>query len=231
VRRVTLLVAALALALVGSLAALLLPEAARATVAPPGPLLDIDAPTPLFDLSELAPGGGGDATVVVTNHAPRARTVEVRIVDLVDDDNGCNRPESADGDTSCGPGGGELGRDLLVSATADDDGPLTGRTIRDVADAADPWLAVAVPAGGRRTVRLHYELPASSPNDTQTDRVDFGVEIGTSLGPAFQLAATSTERRTIDGSWAAASCLLTALVAAGLVTRRRRPASPRRARR
>ena len=66
-------------------------------------------------LDRLAPGVSRQGTISVTNPSDQRVTIALAAKNLRDDDNGCVRPETRDGDTTCGDDGGELSRWLDVS--------------------------------------------------------------------------------------------------------------------
>ena len=137
---------------------------------------------PLFDLTEVAPGDSGHATLIVTNPRAFGVTLSISIASLRNDDNGCNEPELAAGDTTCGPGGGELQDDLRLTLT-----DMTTNTLL-AANTLAGWVTleiddpVALRANETRTFRIGYELPIGSSNLTQSDRVAF--EFGLRLDQA-----------------------------------------------
>jgi hypothetical protein len=136
---------------------------------------------PLLDLDRLYPGASGGAQFEVDNPRHQAVTFGLRITGLTNDDDGCSEPETREGDVTCGPGGGELQDDLRLSLRpVDDEGvageaiatgtlaELNGRLLRD---------GVTIDGSAARSYVLGYELPESSTNVTQTDRVGFDVEV------------------------------------------------------
>ena len=140
--------------------------------------LTMPAGQPLFDLAGLAPGDSGSATIVVTNPQPFPVKFSIAVTGLSNDDNGCNEPEREIGDTTCGPGGGELQSNLRMVLTA------TGQTDRPIAlDIVDEWAArpavdtIALGSYESRTYRIGYELPIEASNVTQSDLVTFQLEM------------------------------------------------------
>ena len=203
--------------------------------------LTVPAGLPLFTLDEVAPGDTGSATFAVTN--PQSFPVEfsVAVTSLTNDDNGCNEPEVAIGDTTCGAGGGELQANLRLVLTA------TGSTDRPIAeDTVDEWAqrpAVDTrPLSGfeYRTYRVDYQLPIEASNVTQSDRLAFRFEMrldqvvdsvaSDAPVPVVVVAATASLPRTGSSAGSTAILALGAiLVGAGMYTmsrmssRRRRP--------
>jgi hypothetical protein len=133
---------------------------------------------PLFDLAGIAPGDSGSATITVTNPQVFPATFTMSLISLRTDDNGCNEPEVAFGDTTCGPGGGELQNDLRLTLTA----LGAGDTLVAEGTVAEwgkhPAVDQIVLAGHEaRTYRADYELPIGSSNLTQSDLVSFLLEL------------------------------------------------------
>ena len=155
---------------------------------------------PLFDLAGITPGDSGSAVITVTNPQSSPVTFSIAVTALTNDDNGCNEPEQAIGDTTCGAGGGELQLDLRLTLTA------MGQTDTSVAAAAVAEWA-AQPAADplvlgdheTRSYRIGYELPISSTNMIQSDLVAFQFEMRldgeagsvASQAPAVAIVATS----------------------------------------
>ena len=199
--------------------------------------LTIPGGLPLFDWTEIAPGDNGSARLTVTNPQSFAVNFSIAVIGLTNDDNGCNEPEQAIGDTTCGAGGGELQSDLRLSLTT------TGSTDRPIADGTvDEWAAqpmvdpVLLGAYGTRTYRLGYELPIASTNITQSDLVSFQLEMNLdqSLGtviasdpPAALVIATpllAGRFRHTSGDHDRVVGSLAGLVLSRMSTRRRRAA-------
>lgn len=162
---------------------------ASAVIAAPSPAyaagelrVVVDGGGPLVDLTRLAPGSTRQSTFSAANTSGDDAALTLRVVDLREDDNGCNHPETAYGDVTCGDAGGELGRDLTVSVVPLAPGGLpSGQSVfagsvRDLG----AWTVVAqrLAAGTERSFRLDWELPFGSPNDTQSDTMGFDVEFG-----------------------------------------------------
>jgi hypothetical protein len=140
--------------------------------------LSMSSGQPLFNLAVVAPGDTGSATLVVTNPQPFPVTFSVAVTGLTNDDNGCNQPERAIGDTNCGAGGGELQADLrlVLTATSRTDRLITERTVDEwaVRPAVD---TLALSGYESRTYRVDYQLPIDSSNITQSDLVAFRFEM------------------------------------------------------
>ncbi len=122
--------------------------------------LTVPGGLPLFDLAGIAPGDDGSATLTVTNPQSFPVKLSIAVAALANDDNGCNEPEQAIGDTTCGSGGGELQFDLLLAFTV---AGSTDRLIGNgtVAEWAFQPAVDQVALGGHetRTYRVDYELP------------------------------------------------------------------------
>jgi hypothetical protein len=172
---------------------------AAATVAGPGRTstagatepgwLVVPGGLPLFDLANIAPGDSGAATLTVTNPQAFPVRFSVAVTALANDDNGCNEPEEAIGDTTCGPGGGELQFDLRLSLAT---GDATERHIATgtVTEWAFQPAVDTFALGGNetRTYRVGYSLPTGSSNVTQSDLISFQFEMR--LDQAFDSVAS-----------------------------------------
>ena len=163
---------------VGGLVGLALSAAAAFPVHADSSWLTIPGGSPMFDISEIAPGDNGSATFTVTNPKGFPVTFSMIVMSLVTDDNGCNEPEQQAGDTTCGVGGGELQNDLRVTLVA------TGGSDRTVGDSTlAAWSAqpaidqVLLMGHERRDYRVDYTLPADSTNFVQSDLVSFVFEM------------------------------------------------------
>ena len=96
---------------------------------------------------------------------------------LRNDDNGCNEPESTAGDTTCGPGGGELQDDIRLTLTDTTTNALLASATLSSWVAMEVEDPVALSAHQTRTFRVGYELPIGSSNLTQSDLVAFELEL------------------------------------------------------
>ena len=135
-----------------------------------------DTSVPLLSDLRLAPGYGTSGDLALRNTSNYAAQLVLRAVDVRNDDNGCDRPEAREGDTSCGPGGGELGSWLKATVSRVDGGStqaLWTGTMDQLTQGAD--LGEKLAAGETAHLRVGLELPYAATNETQTDRVRFGL--------------------------------------------------------
>jgi hypothetical protein len=204
-----------------------------------------DPSTPLFDFSRIAPGWTGTATIAVRNDGAQAAALGLSATNIVEDENGCNHPESFADTTCTGPDAGELGKEVVLTVYADpeDDGsfqatPTWSGTIEDLRQATN--LAAQLPPNAITSYKIDAQLPMSSGNETQTDQVAFDLSLdldgasvsvqGTKVvrppaaGPLAraldQLPLTGTPAERLAAAAVALLILGTALLLAG--TRRRR---------
>lgn len=143
-----------------------------------------DTSSPVLDDLRLAPGYSTSGDVALRNTSKNDAHLVLRAVDLRDDDNDCNRPESREGDTTCGPGGGELGSWLRVTVSrleGDATRPLWTGTMDQLAQGAD--LREQLAAGGTAHLRVGLELPYAATNETQTDRIGFALRWSAAAHP------------------------------------------------
>jgi hypothetical protein len=148
-----------------------------------------DPTTPLFDFTRIAPGWSASTTMAVRNDTDLPAAIGLNAADVVEDENGCNHPETYADTTCTGSNAGELGKEIILTVYADagNDGSY---------DASPTWtgsiealeqrvtLASQLPAGGATSYKIDAELPTSSGNETQTDQVSFDLEValdGTSV--------------------------------------------------
>jgi hypothetical protein len=152
-----------------------------------------DSSHPLFHFDKLAPGMSTSASLRLKNDSSSSGTLSVKAIHVHDDDNGCLRQESAAGDTTCGNGGGELGKAIrfaVVCPSMNEGRPLWSGTIADV----EKGVTVAQPLASTAVVELHVvaELPRDAGNETMTDRLAFDL--------AWTLtSAHSTHTATVRG--------------------------------
>lgn len=135
--------------------------------------LSVPGGGPLFDVVDIAPGTSGSAIFTVTNPQSVPVQFSIGIPSIDTNDNGCNEPEAAAGDKTCGEGGGELQFDLRLSLSATGSERLIGSgTVTEWV--AQPRVDALALAGYEiRTYRVTYELPSTTANITQSDRVAF----------------------------------------------------------
>ncbi len=137
--------------------------------------IDVDVPGGGLRLERLAPGYGGSAEVRVSNGSSHDADVTLRVQDLADDETGCLRQETRDGDVTCDDDGGELSAWLRVSVEHDGTLLWEGR-MRDLTDEG-ALVAESMPAGSDLPLTVRVELPIEAGNDTMTDRVDFSLRV------------------------------------------------------
>jgi hypothetical protein len=140
--------------------------------------LSVPDGAPLFDLVDIAPGNSGSATFTITNPQSVPVQFSIGVPSIDTNDNGCNEPEAAAGDLTCGEGGGELQFDLrlTLSATGGNERMIGSGTLTEWV--AQPRVDLVALAGYEsRTYRVSYELPSASSNVTQSDRVAFAFEM------------------------------------------------------
>ncbi|WP_380169379.1 hypothetical protein [Jannaschia sp. R86511] len=148
------------------------------------------AHTTRVQVVDLVPGTARTVVLDLDRTGP-VRSLHARVDDVVDDDGGCVRPELAAGDTTCGPGGGELSSHLTVRlepGTLDGDVcraqpvPAVGAVpFRQLVDTA----LVARARGTGMTCALLGVAHVDSPTDnlTQSDTVTFSLLLGTGQAP------------------------------------------------
>ena len=149
---------------------------------------------PVIQTSRLAPGYSTTGALVLKNDSSTPAHVRLQTVRVRDDDNGCNRPETRDGDTTCGQGGGELSDWLEATVSRSSNGStqaLWHGSLSALAVGVD--LPDEIKAGATWPLRLTLELPYAAPNQTQTDRVGFGLRWSASADVAGVRPPSSAE--------------------------------------
>ena len=136
---------------------------------------------PLLDVQRMVPGTSVSSVIGVKNDSSYVSELSVRSIDIVDDDNGCNEPESLL-DSTCGPGEGELGHQMIFKIYVDaaHDGkfppvPTWSGTVYDLSTVRQ--LAKGIRPRAEWNLKLEVEFPASSGNETQSDQLGFGLQL------------------------------------------------------
>ena len=122
----------------------------------------------------LAPGTSITRTVLVTNRSNHEAELHLRATGIEDDDHGCVRPESRDGDDSCGGGGGELGDWLELTVVDTSGAQLWSGGLDELGEGA-----TLLPQMSRRSdeeLRIVTTMSLDAGNDTMTDAVSYDLE-------------------------------------------------------
>jgi hypothetical protein len=134
---------------------------------------------PLLVTDGFTPGASASGTMGVRSDSASATDLYLRLIGVTDDDNGCTAAE-ATVDRSCGPGQGDLGRELvfrITVATSEHGRYLPQWTGTGTQLAQGVPVAQAVAAKHAQWVRLSVQLPVAAGNDTQTDTFGFAVRV------------------------------------------------------
>jgi len=163
-----------------------------------------DPATPLFDITRIVPGWTGSASLGVRNDSDGTAALSIKTTNVVEDENGCNDPESYVDTTCSGDNTGELGKEIVLSVYADpeNDGsyqssPTWRGTIEDLTHATT--LDAQLAAGGTRSFKITAELPRSSGNETQSDQVSFDLQVRLDGIDAASVAVEGTKTIRTDG--------------------------------
>jgi hypothetical protein len=179
--------------------------------------------------SALMPGSQTSLEFAVPNPSGSAASLRVRATDVTQDDDGCVPSETQAGDVTCGAGGGELGRWLLLRMVRVGDGAdqqLWAGSLDQLQAGVD--LVDQVAGGDSVQLRLVVELSIDAPNETQSDAVTFTLQstytgvLPPTEGPTVSVAAAAGHGQdqpylAATGSSLSVSALLlaTALAATG----------------
>lgn len=135
----------------------------------------------------------GGKTWTINNTGSVPGNLSLSVLNVVNNDNGCNEPEALM-DTTCanpGPGEGELGGVVTTSIVLDRDGAGAVSSPETVVNSnlatanagqyASQWNSnggtVTIPAGGSLTVRMNWSTdPATYDNSIQSDSLSFDVQ-------------------------------------------------------
>lgn len=133
--------------------------------------------------SNLAPGFTELNDIIVANNGSLNGRLWVTIKNVSNDDNGCTEPEASDGDLTCGGDpDGELGNALITMTCPTCSGPWgVPPGSYTVSDTVDNLEGVAidlgvVQAGTNITQYLDFNVPTSTGNMIQSDKVTFDIE-------------------------------------------------------
>jgi hypothetical protein len=123
----------------------------------------------------LMPGSDLTSEVAVHNESDGPASLRVGARNVSEDDHGCQRPEQAAGDTTCGDHGGELGHWLQLRIVKIDDASgdqqLWSGSLSDLAQGVD--LLPDVAADDAPHLRLVTSLPLGATNETMSDGVSY----------------------------------------------------------
>ena len=134
---------------------------------------------PLVDTRGLVPGQSATGTMGVVSDFADPADFSVRLVDVVDEDNGCTPAERAV-DPNCGSGPGDLAAALTfsIAVSTSQSGTYVPTWTGNAAELTQGVAATqGVEAGVARWVRLTVNLPTSTGNAVQTDTYGFGVRV------------------------------------------------------
>jgi hypothetical protein len=133
-----------------------------------------DSSTPVIQEFKLAPGYATSGQLRLRNTASDPATLGLQITDLVDDENGCNRPEAREDATCNGPG--ELSAWLRATVTRQTENGDTTLWAGRFAELSDGVVFSAVlPAGAIWSLEFKLSLPREAGNEVQSDRIGFNL--------------------------------------------------------
>ncbi len=162
--------------------------------------LSVDTENPLtstkFTITNLAPGDTQSVTYVLKNEGSIDGFLDMENIAVTSQENGCNEPETAAGDTSCGKPGngeGELSARVTMTLYMDDD-----------CDGSKQSGEATIYSGAMKDVAASYDINrALSSGSTQCVGADFvwtssaqdNVAQGdtATLAVTFELAQTSAQ--------------------------------------
>jgi hypothetical protein len=153
-----------------------------------------DPGAPFLDVSRMYPGSSGSGYLDVRNASAYDATLNLAVLDLVSQENGCQRPEMRVPGEQCDADGGELEDWLEVTVTREDlpggapDKVLWQGDLGSLASGAD--LGGSFPAGATWRLRMTVALPQAAGNETMSDSLTFDARL---------TATSSGGTSTVDG--------------------------------
>ncbi len=146
-----------------------------------------------FTVANTVPGASGTGTYILNNVGNINGFIDLENISVTDDDNGCNSAETAAGDITCGPGGGELGANINVDLFVDannngifdggDTTIYTGSTLSGIA--LNYPLNLPLNAAATTYITLNWNIPTSVGKIIQSD--------SSSLNLSFELGQTTAQ--------------------------------------
>lgn len=143
-----------------------------------------------FTVDNVKPGDTGSGIWVINNVGTIDGFVDLESISQVNDDNGCNEPETEDGDTTCGAGQGDLGVNLNIDLFVDaDNNGIKGAGEATIYNGAVSGLAanyeqnLSLGASETNYVTLNWAVPTTAGNEIQSDSLV--------LNLTFELAQTT----------------------------------------
>lgn len=148
-------------------------------------------------VSEIVPGSSRTVVLDLDPRTP-AREVHLQVADVVDDDRGCLAPEVAAGDTTCGPGGGELSDHLtlqlqpgaLVAGHCRPQPVPPAAAVPFTAAAGSPLVTRARGTGMTCALLTVTHVDSATDNLTQGDTVTFSLAVGAGRPPTARAAGS-----------------------------------------
>jgi hypothetical protein len=154
---------------------------------------------PWLDVDDLAPGSVRTRDLVVWNRTDRPADLRLLVTDLVDEENGCLRPEARVPGEECGADGGELSSWLTVELVQQDGTAVdASRTLAELADDPAGASPIAIGPGQRLPLALRLVFLPESVNDTMTDRVGFDLRLDATMAAATPVVLG--EEETVGGN-------------------------------
>jgi hypothetical protein len=140
-----------------------------------------DPAKPFLDVSRIYPGGSGSGYLDVRNASTYDAKLDLAVLDLDSEENGCLRQEVREPGEQCDADGGELESWLDVTVTREDisggvpDQVLWQGPIGSLSAGAD--LSASFPAGATWRLRMTVALPAAATNETMSDSLTFDARL------------------------------------------------------
>lgn len=144
-----------------------------------------DQASMVYFLVSPLPGDTGSVVVDMENQGSGSGTFTLELITLNSDENGINTPESSAGDTTSGPGNGEMLENFNIKIYTVDSAGNTNYLVgssssyvrADTLTLGD--IATTTPVDGNEIVELHseWEFPPSTGNEVQGDSIEIEAEL------------------------------------------------------
>jgi hypothetical protein len=156
---------------------------------------------PWLHVEDLAPGSVVTRDLVLWNTSSGAATLDLQVTDLVDDENGCIRPERQVATEGCEGDGGELSRWLTLELVERGASGSPGATV--LADlTSGRRLDLTIGPDEKLPLTLRLEFSPESVNDTMTDTVEFATVVTAAHAEITTSSVTRTSGPLGDGPMA-----------------------------
>ncbi|MFA5095309.1 MAG: TasA family protein [Candidatus Paceibacterota bacterium] len=130
------------------------------------------AGTAVITVANVVPGGSEDVSGTITNAGSIDGSLTFAVTQTSNDDNGLTEPEQTGGDSTGGPGEGDLCATMQVKV---DYNSVTVYGWNSLAGLSTPLSLGSLSAGADADYTLSYKIPDTVGNEIQGDSCGFGI--------------------------------------------------------